>query len=83
MYLELTPEDTLRDLQNLIIDAIPGFEFPRKNLLDYNLDVAIAVGYRVKSPNATAFRKWATNVLKEYALPFKTSSNARHQCPRK
>lgn len=41
MYLELTPEDTLRDLQNLIIDAIPGFEFPRKNLLDYNLDVAI------------------------------------------
>lgn len=40
MYLELTPEDTLRDLQNLIIDAIPGFEFPRKNLLDYNLDVA-------------------------------------------
>lgn len=37
MYLELTPQDTLRDLQNLIVDAIPGFEFPRKNLLDYNL----------------------------------------------
>nr|DAI51155.1 MAG TPA: hypothetical protein [Caudoviricetes sp.] len=29
MYLELTPQDTLRDLQNLIIEAIPGFEFPR------------------------------------------------------
>ena len=27
MYMELTPEDTIRDLQNLIIDAIPGFEF--------------------------------------------------------
>lgn len=39
MYLELTPQDTLRDLQNLIIDAIPGFEFPRKNLLDYHLEV--------------------------------------------
>lgn len=26
------------------------------------------------------FSKWATNILKEYALPFKTSSNARHQC---
>lgn len=34
----------------------------------YNLDVVIAVGYRVKSPNATVFRKWATNVLKEYLL---------------
>lgn len=34
----------------------------------YNLDVVIAVGYRVKSPNAIVFRKWATNVLKEYLL---------------
>lgn len=39
MYLELTPEDTVKDLQNLIIDAIPGFEFPRKNLFDYTLNV--------------------------------------------
>lgn len=29
LYLELTPEDTIKDLQNLLIDAIPGFEFPR------------------------------------------------------
>lgn len=35
MYLELTPEDTLRDLQHLLINAIPGFEFPRKNLNDF------------------------------------------------
>ena len=39
LYLELTPEDTLRDLQNLLINAIPGFEFPRKNLYDYTLEV--------------------------------------------
>ena len=32
MYLELTPQDTIKDLQNLLIDAIPGFEFPRKQL---------------------------------------------------
>jgi hypothetical protein len=32
MYMELTPRDTIRDLQNLLIDAIPGFEFPRKSL---------------------------------------------------
>ena len=39
MYLELTPEDTIKDLQNLLIDAIPGFEFPRVNLYDYNISV--------------------------------------------
>ena len=40
MYMELTPQDTIRDLQHLLIDAIPGFEFPRKNLQDYEIKVA-------------------------------------------
>ena len=35
MYMELTPQDTIRDLRNLLIDAIPGFEFPRKDLGSY------------------------------------------------
>lgn len=39
MYMELTPEDTIRDLQHLLIDAIPGFEFPRKNLQDYEIKI--------------------------------------------
>ena len=39
LYLELTPEDTVRDLQNLLLDAIPGFEFPRKNLYNYTIEV--------------------------------------------
>ena len=39
LYLELTPEDTLRDLNNLLINAIPGFEFPRQNLYNYTLEV--------------------------------------------
>ena len=34
----------------------------------YNLDAIIAVGYRVNSKKATAFRIWATNVLREYIL---------------
>jgi len=34
----------------------------------YNLDVIISVGYRIKSPLATEFRKWATSKLKEYLL---------------
>jgi len=34
----------------------------------YNLDLILAVGYRVNSRNATLFRRWATSVLKEYML---------------
>ena len=41
MYVELTPEDTLRDLQTLLIDALPGFEFPRCNLTDYTVETVI------------------------------------------
>ena len=41
MYIELTPEDTIKDLRNLLVDAIPGFEFPRKNLSMYNIDQEI------------------------------------------
>lgn len=41
MYLELTPEDTIRDLQSLLIDAIPGFEFPRQVIDDYEIHVEV------------------------------------------
>lgn len=38
MYLELTPEDTIRDATQFLLDAIPYFEFPRFALYDYNVD---------------------------------------------
>lgn len=44
-----------------------GREITRE-VLHYNLDVIISVGYRVKSTIATEFRKWATSKLKEYLL---------------
>lgn len=34
----------------------------------YNLDAIISVGYRVNSKRATAFRQWATSVLRDYAI---------------
>ena len=37
-----------------------------RNIEYYNLDMIIAVGYRVNSKRATQFRKWATNTLKEF-----------------
>ena len=37
MYMELTKEDTYKMLEDLLISAIPKFEFPRVNLFDYIL----------------------------------------------
>lgn len=39
-----------------------------RDVVFYNLDVIIAVGYRVNSKRATQFRIWATKVLKEYMI---------------
>lgn len=41
MYVELTPQDTIKDLRVMLIDALPNFEFPRCNLYDYNIDQII------------------------------------------
>lgn len=43
-------------------------EFAKKPTNFYNLDVIISVGYRVKSPQGTKFRQWATALLKEYIV---------------
>lgn len=40
----------------------------KKPVKIYNLDMIIAVGYRVNSKKATQFRIWATKVLKEYLI---------------
>lgn len=39
-----------------------------QNIEYYNLDMIISVGYRVKSRNGIAFRKWANNILKQYLI---------------
>ena len=39
-----------------------------RTIKHYNLDAIIAVGYRVNSKRATAFRQWATTVLRDFAL---------------
>jgi hypothetical protein len=40
----------------------------RYEVTNYNLDVIISVGYRVKSKRGTKFRQWANKILKEYLL---------------
>ena len=39
-----------------------------KDVMFYNLDAIISVGYRINSRRATAFRIWATKILKEYMI---------------
>ncbi|MDR1993514.1 MAG: virulence RhuM family protein, partial [Nitrososphaerota archaeon] len=51
--------------EDFSVTATDGKNYQVKH---YNLDVIIAVGYRVNSKRATAFRQWATGVLRDYAL---------------
>ncbi|MFZ3032860.1 MAG: virulence RhuM family protein [Parvibaculum sp.] len=43
----------------------------------YNLDAILAVGYRVRSPRGTQFRRWATTVLREYLVKGFAMDDAR------
>ncbi|MBL4939025.1 MAG: virulence protein RhuM/Fic/DOC family protein [Lutibacter sp.] len=40
----------------------------KRNILHYNLDAIISVGYRVNSKRGTQFRIWANNILKDYLI---------------
>jgi len=51
--------------EDFSVTASDGKNYKTKH---YNLDAIIAVGYRVNSKRATAFRQWATGILKEYVL---------------
>jgi len=59
---ELVEDSVVR---NFRITAADGKAY---NTNHYNLDVAISVGYRVKSQRGVQFRQWATNVLKQYLI---------------
>ena len=45
MYMELTELDTIELLQELLINAIPRFEFPRVDLFDYEEGIYADMGY--------------------------------------
>lgn len=62
---ELTESSTIRKIQ---IVQREGARDVKREPMFYNLDAIIAVGYRVNSKQATQFRKWATETLKEYII---------------
>jgi hypothetical protein len=71
---ELVEEATCRKFRQVRDEG--GREVTR-NLLFYNLDIIIALGYRIKSAVGTNFRHWATERLKEYMLKGFTMDDER------
>ena len=62
---ELEQNSTTRKIR---VVRLEGEREVNRTIDYYNLDIIIAVGYRVNSYNATKFRKWATSILKEYLI---------------
>ena len=60
---EITPETMCAKIAHLADNASGSVKIEI-----YNLEVVIAVGYRVHSPRGVEFRRWATSVLKEYLV---------------
>jgi hypothetical protein len=62
---ELVEEATLRKIRRVQIE---GNREVRREIEFYNLDAIISVGYRVNSAQATQFRIWATQTLREFVI---------------
>ncbi|WP_397569368.1 virulence RhuM family protein [Schlesneria sp. T3-172] len=62
---ELTPEATVKD--HLTVQS-EGKRTVKRRISYYNLDLILAIGYRVRSPRGTQFRQWATTHLREFIV---------------
>ncbi len=62
---ELSPEATIR---KFLIVQMEGDRQVKRAVDHYNLDMILAVGYRVRSHRGTQFRQWATENLSEYLV---------------
>ena len=62
---ELSEASTTKDF---FLVRLEGSREVNRTVKHYNLDAIIAVGYRVNSKRATAFRQWATSVLRDFTL---------------
>ena len=66
--------DEISVVRNFRTTATDGKSY---NVIHYNLDMIISLGYRVKSIVATHFRRWATERLKEYMIKGFTMNDER------
>jgi hypothetical protein len=75
---ELDPEGTIRKFR---IVRKEGAREVEREIEHYNLDAVLAVGYRVRSPRGTQFRRWATERLREYLVKGFTMDDERLKNP--
>ncbi len=61
-------ELTIATISKMETVQLEGTREVKRQIEFYDLDMIIAIGYRVNSKMATNFRKWATNVLKKYLV---------------
>lgn len=62
---EITEDSTTRKFR---VVQTEGNRQVTREILHYNLEAIISVGYRVNSIKATQFRRWATRILQQYAI---------------
>lgn len=62
---EITEESTTRKFR---VVQEEGNRQVTREILHYNLEAIISVGYKVNSIKATQFRRWATQILQQYAI---------------
>jgi len=74
---ELAPEATVAKFATVQKE---GKREVSREIEFYNLDVIIAVGYRVKSQRGTQFRQWATQRLSEYFVRIRRAGGSRSSC---
>lgn len=55
-------------VKNFLTVQREGTRNVKREVIHYNLDAIIAIGYRINSRRATEFRMWATKILKEYMI---------------
>jgi len=71
---ELNPEATIRKFR---IVRMEGSREVKREIEHYNLEAILGVGFRVKSPRGTQFRKWANTRLQEYLVKGFTMDDQR------
>ena len=75
---ELSEEATCKELLQVRIE---GSRTVSRALKHYNLDMILAVGYRVRSARGVQFRRWATTTLSEYLIKGFVVDDARLKQP--